>query len=113
MLIDTNQKIFIYEQEGNLRGYILLNFQPELKLTSGHYEIDKLYIHKEFRKQSIGKSLILESFKKYGKDCWLYTWDKNESVNFYLHLGFKDKGMYEFDINGKIVKNRIFLMKGN
>jgi N-acetylglutamate synthase-like GNAT family acetyltransferase len=75
--------------------------------NEGDARISRMYIHKEFRGKSIGKSLINEALKyckgKF-KRIFLTTYDKMNSEGFYNKMGFKT-----FKIKKEIKINKIWM----
>jgi ribosomal protein S18 acetylase RimI-like enzyme len=98
--------------EGCIQGYALVNLYSHYKVAENGFEIEKLYVHKKFKGQGIGRRILSNIEKKYGKKFWLYTLVENESNGFYRKIGFKHIGQYEFNFAGKLLDNNVFAYEG-
>lgn len=98
-LEDKNSEQYFAMLEGNVIGYLKLNFgqsQTELK-ENNSLEIERIYVLKEFHGKNIGQELYqkaLDSAREKNADyVWLGVWEENpRAISFY-----KKNGFVEFD----------------
>ena len=98
-LNDTNAEFYFAKLQGQVIGYLKLNFgesQTELKDEKA-LEIERIYVLKEFHGKSVGQ-LLYDQAIKIAKDkrvdyVWLGVWEENpRAISFY-----KKNGFVEFD----------------
>jgi ribosomal protein S18 acetylase RimI-like enzyme len=98
-LQDPNAEFYFATSEGNVVGYLKLNFgdsQTELKDKTA-LEIERIYVLKDFYGKSVGqmlykKALEIAQMKKVSY-VWLGVWEENpRAISFY-----KKNGFVEFD----------------
>ncbi|MBE6424122.1 GNAT family N-acetyltransferase [Succinivibrio dextrinosolvens] len=95
---ETNHPIFVYVDENNdVVGYCSLSPYRFLDAYAQTVEIS-LYVHKDFRKQGIGRELcryVLE-YAKNRDDIHniiaVITTDNEKSINLFKSFGFEDGG---------------------
>ncbi|WP_202904878.1 GNAT family N-acetyltransferase [Marinomonas sp. S3726] len=108
-LIESPYRILVFEQEGVLKGYILINLASHFDDNSQYgFEIEKLYVDTKFKGLGIGRSLIDAVKQNFGHLFWLYTWVENESNRFYTHLGFKQIGQFSFSFSEQLIENNVY-----
>ncbi|ALM48486.1 GNAT family acetyltransferase [Flavobacterium psychrophilum] len=98
-LSDENSVFYFAETDGEIIGYLKLNFgasQTELK-DSKALEIERIYVVKEFHGHKVGQLLYdkaIEVSKEKGIHyVWLGVWEENpRAISFY-----KKNGFVEFD----------------
>lgn len=98
-LTDKNSEFYFAAIEGEVIGYLKLNFgqsQTELKEEEA-LEIERIYVLKEFHGKKVGQLLYekaIEIAKQKNADyVWLGVWEENpRAINFY-----KKNGFVEFD----------------
>ena len=98
-LSDENSAFYFVETDGEIIGYLKLNFgasQTELK-DSKALEIERIYVVKEFHGHKVGQLLYdkaIEVSKEKGVHyVWLGVWEENpRAISFY-----KKNGFVEFD----------------
>jgi ribosomal protein S18 acetylase RimI-like enzyme len=89
-------------------GYLKVNWgneQTEKKLESG-FEIQRIYILKEYQSRGLGKKLFEFSLEKAKEsNCewvWLGVWEKNyKAQNFYKKFGFEKFSEHIFAVGDK------------
>jgi len=98
-LKDPNAAFYFAKSEGEVIGYLKLNFgdsQTELKDNSA-LEIERIYVLKEFYGKSVGQLLYKKALEiahqKKVNYVWLGVWEENpRAISFY-----KKNGFVEFD----------------
>ena len=98
-LNDTNAEFYFAKLQGQVIGYLKLNFgesQTELKDEKA-LEIERIYVLKEFQGKSVGQLLYDQAIKiaknKRVDYVWLGVWEENpRAISFY-----KKNGFVEFD----------------
>ena len=98
-LNDTNAELYFATLDGNVIGYLKLNFgqsQTELKDDKA-LEIERIYVLKEFHGKKVGQLLYQKAIEiakqKNINYVWLGVWEENpRAINFY-----KKNGFVEFD----------------
>jgi ribosomal protein S18 acetylase RimI-like enzyme len=98
-LTDPNSEFYLAILDGNVIGYLKLNFgksQTELK-DDNALEIERIYVAKEFHGKRVGQLLYekaIEIAKQKNADyVWLGVWEENpRAISFY-----KKNGFVEFD----------------
>lgn len=98
-LSDGDSEFYFATLDGNVIGYLKLNFersQTELK-DDNAIEIERIYVLKDFHGKSVGQLLYdkaIQIAKKKNADyVWLGVWEENlRAINFY-----KKNGFVEFD----------------
>jgi ribosomal protein S18 acetylase RimI-like enzyme len=98
-LKDPNAAFYFAKLEGEVIGYLKLNFgdsQTELKDNSA-LEIERIYVLKEFYGKSVGQLLYKKALEiahqKKVNYVWLGVWEENpRAISFY-----KKNGFVEFD----------------
>ena len=107
-LNNPNYRLLISVTVGRLQGFVLVNLASRFEGELNGYEIEKLYVHRDFQGQGLGRKFIFEVGLRFGKSFWLYTWVKNESNAFYKHLGFKHTGQLNFEFENTLIENNVF-----
>ena len=107
LLHEPKYKLLVFVEGIYLRGYTLVNFDSQFKDAENGFEIEKLYVQGPFQGQGIGQSLLSEIKIRYGSRFWLYTWNRNKSINFYKKFGFRDIGQYNFKFGNDTIENRV------
>jgi ribosomal protein S18 acetylase RimI-like enzyme len=107
ILADSSRQLVVYTEGMYLRGHVLINLESHCQGEEHGFEIEKLYVHEVFQRQGVGQKLLQEVIARYGSSFWLYTWERNSSLEFYKLFGCKDIGQYDFELGGDIIKNRI------
>lgn len=107
ILTDSSRRVLLFTEDMYLRGYVLVNLESHYQSEERGFEIERLYVHEAFQSQGIGQELLQEVKARYGRRFWLYTWERNHSLQFYKSFGFKDIGQYGFKIGNNIIKNRV------
>ena len=108
LLNKPNYQLLVSETEGTLQGFILINLDSHFESEMNGFEIEKLYVHRNFKGQGLGRQFISEVRQRFGKNFWLYTWVENESNEFYKHLGFKYVGQLNFEFFNTLIKNNVY-----
>lgn len=98
-LADPNSEFYFAELNGDVIGYLKLNFgssQTELK-DDRSIEIERIYVLELFHGKKIGQLLYDKAIeiakKKNAHYVWLGVWEENpRAINFY-----KKNGFVEFD----------------
>ncbi len=98
-LHDPNAEFYFATSEGDVIGYLKLNFgesQTELKDNSA-LEIERIYVLKDFHGKSVGQLLYKKALEiahqKKVNYVWLGVWEENpRAISFY-----KKNGFVEFD----------------
>lgn len=95
-LNNTNSAFYFAELNGEVVGYIKLNFgqsQTELK-EEGALEIERIYVLKEFHGKQAGQ-LLFEKAIEIARErnagyIWLGVWEENQqAISFYRKNGFE------------------------
>lgn len=93
---------FLYWDE-KLAGYLKINVNEAQTEEMGKeaFEIERIYINKEFQKKGLGKFLLnkgIELAKDQGKkNVWLGVWENNlGAIQFYQKMGFVKTGAHSF-----------------
>ena len=107
LLREAKYKILVFYEAIYLRGYALVNLDSHYESEENGFEIERLYVHKPFQGQGIGRNLLFEIKARYGGCFWLYTWTRNKSIAFYKKFGFKDIGQYNFKLGNDTIENRV------
>lgn len=94
---DKKIKIFIYEIEGKIVGYINFSIIKCSSYTKVKYrgEIHDLFVSKKYRKKGIGKKLVNYALSFFNskniKNIFISVSSNNiSSITFYENLGFKE-----------------------
>ena len=98
-LNDSNAEFYFATLDGNVIGYLKLNFgqsQTELQDDKA-LEIERIYVLKEFHGKNVGQLLydkaIQVARQKNAEYVWLGVWEENlRAINFY-----KKNNFVEFD----------------
>ena len=102
-LDNTNSEFYFLENNGDILGYLKLNFKDAQteKLEENHFEIERIYILKAFLGQKLGQILFDEAIE-IGKEknleyVWLGVWEENHrALKFYNKNGFEIFGKHDF-----------------
>lgn len=98
-LADQNTRFFFVKEDGQIIGYLKLNFgqsQTELKDDSA-LEIERIYVLQEFHGKKVGQ-ILYDKAIEIAKESklsyvWLGVWEENKrAISFY-----KKNGFVEFD----------------
>ncbi|WP_411746762.1 N-acetyltransferase family protein [Reinekea sp.] len=108
LLEKPNYRLLVSEKEGILKGFILINLDSQFESEINGFEIEKLYVHRNFKGQGLGRQFLSEVGQRFGNSFWLYTWVENESNKFYKHLGFKYAGQLSFEFSNTLVNNNVY-----
>jgi len=106
-LNDKNVEFYFATHDGNVIGYLKLNFgqsQTELQDDKA-LEIERIYVLKEFHGKNVGQLLYGKAMQiarqKNADYVWLGVWEENpRAINFY-----KKNGFVEFDKHVFILGN--------
>lgn len=98
----SSQFFFLHRQK-EVAGYLKVNIGEAQSEDMGPdaFEIERIYIRKNFLKQGLGKYLLaqaMELAENYNKNkVWLGVWEKNENaISFYEKMGFVQTGAHSF-----------------
>jgi len=103
-LIDKNSEFYFAELEGNVIGYLKINFGQSQTEINGKksLEIERIYVLNEFHGKKVGQvffeKVIEISKRKNAIYVWLGVWEKNpRAIRFYEKNGFVefDKHIYK------------------
>jgi len=94
-LNNHNSAFYFAEHEGNIIGYLKVNFgnaQTELKEDNA-LEIERIYVSKQFLGKGVGQVLYDKAIEiannKNADYVWLGVWEENHrAINFYKKNGF-------------------------
>lgn len=108
-------ELFIVEQAKYMIGFLDLDFEshcPDATVTG--VEILRLYIHRPFQRQKVGRTLLTiaeEQARLAGqKTIWLTAWAGNLRARaFYQASGYTDIGSTQYVIEGQEYENRILV----
>lgn len=88
-----------------IAGFLRLRKSPEAedKLGTNTIELQRLYIHKDFQNQKVGKMLMQRSIEyaveKKFEWIWLGVWERNfNAQRFYIRWGFEKFGEHIFQM---------------
>lgn len=117
-LQNENSSFYFVYFDNVLAGYIKLNefeAQTDIKETTS-FEIERIYVKKEFSGKGIGSKLIEFSVKqaqqKNKEYVWLGVWEKNKkAIEFYKRNGFAKSGEHIFVMGDEAQTD--FIMKKN
>ncbi|MDA3616755.1 GNAT family N-acetyltransferase [Polluticaenibacter yanchengensis] len=115
-LLDHNSRFFFAVIDGNIVGYLKVNFGPaqtELQDSNG-LEIERIYITKEYQGKKVAPvlfekalSVAREAALKY---VWLGVWEENKrAIKFYEKNGFKVFDTHVFTLGNE--QQTDYLMK--
>lgn len=111
---NADYPILVAEENGHLVGYVMAHLKSFLQGLSNGYEIDKLYVQEPFQGKGVGRRLLMAMAEKHGHPFWLSTWVHNKpAIGLYQHLGFVDAGYKNFEMEGELHQNRVFVYQGN
>ena len=102
-LENTNSEFYFAENNGEILGYLKLNFKDAQteKLEENHFEIERIYVLKAYLGQKLGQILFDEAIE-IGKEknldyVWLGVWEENHrALKFYNKNGFEIFGKHDF-----------------
>lgn len=104
-LQDPNAEFYFATSEGDVIGYLKLNFgdsQTELKDNSA-LEIERIYVLKDYHGKGVGqllykKALEIAKMKKVSY-VWLGVWEENpRAISFYKKNGFEEFDKHIFKL---------------
>jgi ribosomal-protein-alanine N-acetyltransferase len=85
---NSNYKFYVHSQKGEVTGYALILNQYD------SYELMKIAVKKEYRKQGIARALINSIISDIDKELFLEVRINNKkAVNLYRGLKFKEIGL--------------------
>ena len=99
LMSKDNYKIFVYEENNKVLGYIFIEIKENLESFSTNYNkeiyIDDLCVDEKYRGKNIGKELVLY-VKEYAKEInanyiTLHVYKGNLASDFYEKLGFIER----------------------
>ena len=115
-LSDKNMVTFIAENDNHMIGCVDISFSTKCpnEIVDAP-EVTVLYVLERFCGQGIGKQLldkVVEYLKSEGHQAlWLTVYhDNKRAINFYNKLGFKDKGVDYFEMDGNKYENRVMVL---
>lgn len=108
-LENKDSEFYFAEEQGKELGYLKLNYKTAQteKLPDNHYEIERIYVIKEFLGKKVGQFLFDEALR-IGKEqkleiIWLAVWEYNErAIAFYQKNGFEIFGKHDFVLGSDI-----------
>jgi ribosomal protein S18 acetylase RimI-like enzyme len=117
-LSNPDSVFYFIENEGNIMGYIKLNYasaQNEFKETDG-VEIERIYVLADYQGKQIGQQLlnfaIDTAHRKSLNYIWLGVWENNiNAMRFYERNGFEPVGSHYF-ILGNDKQTDILMRRG-
>ena len=102
-LENPNSELYFAENNDEILGYLKLNFKDAQteKLEENHFEIERIYVLKEFHGKKVGQILYdkaIEVARQKNVDyVWLGVWEENENaIAFYHKKGFIQTGSHSF-----------------
>ncbi|CAN5374401.1 GNAT family N-acetyltransferase [soil metagenome] len=108
-LSNPNITYLLAEEKNQTMGYCKLerNLNPDGFKLKNPISIGRLYVRKQFQKQSIGSKLLDESLligaRENFNNIWLGVWNKNpEAIRLYERFGFRKIGGYQFKMGNEI-----------
>jgi ribosomal protein S18 acetylase RimI-like enzyme len=104
-LIDRNSELYFAWLNGEVIGYLKLNFGPsqtELK-DEGALEIERIYLLKEYHGKKVGQLLYEKAMEiareKNADYVWLGVWEENRrAISFYKKNGFQEFDKHIFKL---------------
>ncbi len=102
-LTNPNSEFYFAVDEGNIIGYIKLNFnnaQTEFQYSPA-LEVERIYVLADQHGKHIGKAMLDFAIGIGSNRCldyvWLGVWEHNhKAIGFYEHNGFEIFGSHEF-----------------
>ncbi len=117
-LENPESEFYFAENNDKILGYLKLNFGNAQTENSGKdgFEIERIYVLKDFIGQKIGNFLFEKSIeigkKRKMNFVWLGVWEKNErAINFYEKQGFEVFNQHDFVLGNDVQTD--LLMKLN
>ena len=114
-LENQNSEFYFAENNGEILGYLKLNFKDAQteKVEENHFEIERIYVLKDFLGQKIGQ-ILFDKAIEIGREknlefLWLGVWEENHrAIKFYEKNGFKVFGKHKF-VLGKDVQTDLLM----
>ncbi len=104
-LKNPNTTFYFLQKENKTIGYMKLNEEDSQseKMSTYCYEIERIYLKKEFQGKGYGRVLIEKAIQvaisKKKKEVWLGVWEKNpDAIGFYKKMGFEEFGKHIFKV---------------
>ena len=117
-LDNTNSEFYFAENNGEILGYLKLNFKDAQteKLEENHFEIERIYVLKAFLGQKIGQILFDKAIdigrEKNLEYVWLGVWEENHRAKkFYEKNGFEIFGKHDFVLGEDVQTDLLMKMK--
>ena len=102
-LSNTDSEFFFVYYNNKIAGYLKVNTDEGQSEEMGNasFEIERIYIKKEFQKHGLGKYLLNKAteiaMERNKNKIWLGVWEKNENaLAFYKRMGFVQTGAHSF-----------------
>ncbi|TMP27723.1 N-acetyltransferase [Pseudoalteromonas rubra] len=108
LLERPDYRLLVSEQAGVLQGFVLLNLSAHYQTPDNGYEVEKLYVDKPFQGAGLGRALLKQVARQFGKPMWLYTWTENAANQFYRRLGAQQIGTLSFEAFGSTINNNVY-----
>ena len=117
-LDNTNSEFYFAENNGEILGYLKLNFKDAQteKLEENHFEIERIYVLKAFLGQKIGQ-ILFDKAIEIGREknleyVWLGVWEENHrAIRFYGKNGFEIFGKHDFVLGEDVQTDLLMKLK--
>ena len=117
-LENQNSEFYFAENNGEILGYLKLNFKDAQteKVEENHFEIERIYVLKDFLGQKIGQILFNKAIEigreKNLEYVWLGVWEENHrAIKFYEKNGFEIFGKHDFVLGEDVQTDLLMKMK--
>lgn len=117
-IANPDSEFFFAENESEILGYLKLNFKESQteKLDEHYFEIERIYVLKEFLGQKIGQFLLNKAIEigreKKLEYVWLGVWEDNHrAIRFYEKNGFSVFGKHDFILGDDVQTDLLMKVK--
>lgn len=109
-LAKPDTRFLLAEVGGRLVGFLELALHAPCPLAdAADAEIVRLYLHRNFQRHGLGRSLCDQAQALARSRLWLSAWAGNaQALAFYRATGWTDIGRIDHRIEGQAFENRVF-----
>lgn len=115
-IADPSLRVIVAELEAHRVGFAVLALAAESPVPGcPRAELATLYVSRHFAGRGIGSTLLAEALEIAAEQSgerglWLSANARNEgAVAFYRRLGFSEVGAFDFEIEGELHPNLVFV----
>ena len=113
IITSSTKRGFVVHSGKNAIGLAIVNLESHFGGSPLFgYEIETLYVHPNFQRCGVGKTILKYLRESIGEKSWLTTWVHNDdAIRFYKKNGYEIVGEAEYVISSEVHMNLVLSNK--